>query len=28
LNDMDAVPPTEPEPVSVRVMLPGTGGSE
>jgi hypothetical protein len=25
LNDIDAVPPTEPEPVTVRVSLPVTG---
>jgi len=28
LNGMDAVPSTEPEPVAVRVSLPGSGGSE
>ena len=28
LNGMDAVPSTEPEPVVVRVSLPGSGGSE
>src|SRR3954468_7457848 len=28
LNDIDAVPPTDPEPVTVRVTLPGTGSSE
>ena len=28
LNSMDAVPATEPEPVVVRVSLPGNGGSE
>jgi hypothetical protein len=28
LNDLDAVPPTESDPVLVRVTLPGTGSSE